>query len=207
MKEKNIMKSRRVITPLTVLGILFTLVPIQPNSAIAHCDGLDGPVVKAAQKALETGNVNLVLSWVQKDDEAEIRKAFQKTIAVRKLSPEAKELDETKPPTIPPIVAGDSIQDEIQALVIGDALVLAVGCMEAYVEIGLNIKEASPFKHTFTLAYANGPWLGYLPSPHRYAVNDPDAKTTPFAPDAPHVLVEEALRLVNKQWSMVIVDG
>ena len=62
------------------------------NSGFAHCDGLDGPVVKAAQKALETGNVNLVLIWVQKKDEGEVKKAFQKTIAVRKLNPQAKEL-------------------------------------------------------------------------------------------------------------------
>jgi hypothetical protein len=53
---------------------------------------MGGPVIKAAQKALETGNVNLVLIWVQKKDEDEIKKAFEKTVAVRKLSPEAKEL-------------------------------------------------------------------------------------------------------------------
>lgn len=62
------------------------------NRGFAHCDGLDGPVVKAAQKALETGNVNLVLIWVQKKDEGEVKKAFQKTLAVRKLNPQAKEL-------------------------------------------------------------------------------------------------------------------
>ncbi len=53
---------------------------------------MDGPVVKAAQKALETGNVNLALIWVQKTDEAEIRKAFDQTVTVRKLSPEARAL-------------------------------------------------------------------------------------------------------------------
>lgn len=58
----------------------------------AHCDGLDGPVVKAAQKALETGNVNLVLIWVQKQDEAEIKQTFEQTLTVRKLGPQALEL-------------------------------------------------------------------------------------------------------------------
>jgi hypothetical protein len=53
---------------------------------------MDGPVVKAAMKALETGNVNLVLIWVQKKDEADLKKAFEKTLTVRKLSPQAKEL-------------------------------------------------------------------------------------------------------------------
>jgi hypothetical protein len=62
------------------------------DEASAHCDTMDGPVVKAAQKALATGNVNLVLIWVRKQDEAEIKKTFQKTLAVRKLNAEAKEL-------------------------------------------------------------------------------------------------------------------
>lgn len=86
------MKSKIFIASLTLSVILFTVGFFQPNQAIAHCDGLDGPVVKAAQKALEMGNVNLVLIWVQKKDENEIKKAFQKTLAVRKLNPQAKEL-------------------------------------------------------------------------------------------------------------------
>ena len=57
----------------------------------AHCDTLGGPVIKAARKALETGNIDLVLIWVQKQDEDEIRKIFRKTIEVRKLNPEAQE--------------------------------------------------------------------------------------------------------------------
>jgi hypothetical protein len=58
----------------------------------AHCDSLDGPVVKAAEKALAAKDLNGVLIWVQKGDEQEIKNAFKKTLAVRKLSVEAKEL-------------------------------------------------------------------------------------------------------------------
>ena len=54
------------------------------GAAQAHCDTLDGPVVNEARKALDTGNVNLVLGWVQKKDEAEIRNAFRQASAVRK---------------------------------------------------------------------------------------------------------------------------
>ena len=79
--------NKTLFAPLIVSIILFL-----PKQAIAHCDGLDGPVVKAAQRALEIGNVNPVLIWVQRKDENEITKAFQKTLAVRKLSPQAKEL-------------------------------------------------------------------------------------------------------------------
>jgi hypothetical protein len=63
-----------------------------PGTALAHCDTLDGPVVAAARKALDTGNVNPVLIWVQERDEAEIRGHFQKTMAVRKAGGQAKEL-------------------------------------------------------------------------------------------------------------------
>jgi len=60
--------------------------------AAAHCDTLDGPVVAAARKALDSGNVNLVLVWVQTKDDAEIRNHFEKTVAVRKVNAQAKEL-------------------------------------------------------------------------------------------------------------------
>ena len=58
----------------------------------AHCDGLDGPVVLAAQRALATGNVNLALIWVQPKDEATIRAAFRETSAVRRIGPRARRL-------------------------------------------------------------------------------------------------------------------
>jgi hypothetical protein len=73
---------------LTVIGLAVA----SSTNAFAHCDGLDGPVVKAAQKAIEANDVNLMLMWVQKDDEAEIRTAFERTLAVRKLNAEAGDL-------------------------------------------------------------------------------------------------------------------
>lgn len=65
------------------------------TAAQAHCDTLDGPVVSEARRALDAGNVNLVLGWVQKQDESEIRGAFQKALAVRKTGPAARELADT----------------------------------------------------------------------------------------------------------------
>jgi hypothetical protein len=84
------MKMKGVISLLSFLSISVLL--LTPSGVLAHCDGMDGPVVKAAKKALETGNVNFVLIWVQKQNEATIKKAFEKTLAVRKLDSEAKEL-------------------------------------------------------------------------------------------------------------------
>ena len=82
---------KSIIRPL-ILANLLLAGPIGVQLAYAHCDGMDGPVVKAAQRALATADVNHVLIWVQSKDEAEVRKAFANTIAVRKLNPEAREL-------------------------------------------------------------------------------------------------------------------
>lgn len=78
--------------PLVILLALLLQMGVTTNVLFAHCDTMNGPVVTAAKKALETGNVNLVLIWVQKKDEAQIKEAFQKTLAVRKLSPDAQKL-------------------------------------------------------------------------------------------------------------------
>lgn len=71
---------------------MLAFVLIVNGTAFAHCDTMDGPVVKDAQAALEKGDVTDVLKWVPKKGEDEIRKMFQKTLVVRAKGPEAKEL-------------------------------------------------------------------------------------------------------------------
>lgn len=60
--------------------------------AAAHCDTLDGPVVSTARVALEKGDVTPVLKWVKKEDEEEIRQAFDRAVNVRAKGPAAREL-------------------------------------------------------------------------------------------------------------------
>ena len=86
------MKTYTGITLMFVLFIVVTLLLSAPQQIRAHCDTLDGPVVMNAKEALEKRDVTPVLKWVKKEDEAEIRDAFQKTLAVRAKGPEAKEL-------------------------------------------------------------------------------------------------------------------
>lgn len=57
-----------------------------------HCDTLDGPVVKAARKALETGNANLILPWVSKEGETEVKELFERALEVRAVGGRAAEL-------------------------------------------------------------------------------------------------------------------
>jgi hypothetical protein len=57
-----------------------------------HCDSLDGPVVRAARTALEVGDVALALPYVRADGEAEVRRTFDRDLAVRELGPDAREV-------------------------------------------------------------------------------------------------------------------
>jgi hypothetical protein len=83
---------KNVKTIVTCSAVAFGLTFLAPGNVLAHCDSLDGPVVKAAQRALETRNLSQVLIWVQADDEPEIRAAFEQTLIVGALSPQAKDL-------------------------------------------------------------------------------------------------------------------
>jgi hypothetical protein len=73
-------------------GIAVVLWAGTATVARAHCDTMDGPVVTAAQRALATGNVNHALMWVRADDEAAIRRAFERARAVRQQGADAREL-------------------------------------------------------------------------------------------------------------------
>jgi len=77
---------------ITLAVLPLVVVVLGPGNASAHCDTIDGPVVKVARRALETGKVEPVLAWVQPKDEAEIRAAFSKALTVRKLGREARDL-------------------------------------------------------------------------------------------------------------------
>ena len=76
-------KKTKFIKAKVVALALFGLLLINTLSAFAHCDSYDGPVIKEAQEALLTNNVNLVLKWVDAADEPEITALFNKTYKLR----------------------------------------------------------------------------------------------------------------------------
>lgn len=63
---------------------------------------------------------------------------------------------------------GPEIAVPVQALRIGDAGICGIAC-ETFVETGLELKEKSPFKTTFTHSIAGG-YFGYLPTPEHHAL-------------------------------------
>ena len=59
-----------MLVQMTALGsvsaAVIILMAVFAGSALAHCDAMDGPVITLATKALEKGDVNLVLPWVER---------------------------------------------------------------------------------------------------------------------------------------------
>lgn len=80
---------RLLALPLLLIGLA-----LAPTSAQAHCDAVDGPVATAAVKALDTGNVNLILPFAPAQAEPELSAAFEQALAVRGKGPDAKALAE-----------------------------------------------------------------------------------------------------------------
>ena len=69
--ERNTRRGRAIRSLAAVL--------IRPASA--HCDTEDGPAVQDGRRALDTGNVNHALKWVQPEGEDEVRAAFDTALA------------------------------------------------------------------------------------------------------------------------------
>ena len=84
---KKIVSNGLLVSVLLALTIL-----ANSQSAYAHCDTLDGPVVKTARVALDKGDITPLLKWVRPSDEKEIRDAFEMTLAVRAKGGKAREL-------------------------------------------------------------------------------------------------------------------
>jgi hypothetical protein len=83
-----------IVRLMSSVGVV-VLLSLVSAPASAHCDTMDGPVIAAARAALQAGEVTPVLKWIPKQSEPEIRAAFARTLKVRTVSSEAKELADT----------------------------------------------------------------------------------------------------------------
>jgi len=84
----------------------------------------------------------------------------------------------------------------ITAARVGDIAFVGIGC-EVLTEIGMAIKTASPYKHTFVITHCNGA-AGYLPPKHLYIEGGYEIKSSPFAPQAADIVVKHAVKMLHK---------
>jgi len=77
---------RMVLAPIFITLLLMA----STNVSFAHCDTMDGPLIKDAKIAFSENNVNYVLKWVQPENETEIKEAFSLAMKVRKSGADAQ---------------------------------------------------------------------------------------------------------------------
>jgi len=93
----------------------------------------------------------------------------------------------------------DEVTLTVQALRIGDCGIAAIPC-ETFVEIGLELREQSPFEQTFTIELANG-YNGYLPTPAQHDLGGYEtwrARSSYLERNASPVIAKELTRHLNE---------
>jgi len=137
-------------------------------------DRVAGEIKSVVERGLQWHDA-VALRAVAKDIELGVRKptadevATAKEIVAKAAGPAMKTLPEiyARETTL---IAGypDSVPVTLQAIRVGDLAITAIPC-EVFVEIGLELKQTSPIKPTFTIELANG-YNGYLPTPQHHAL-------------------------------------
>lgn len=90
----------------------------------------------------------------------------------------------------------------IQAIRIGDQAIVSMP-FEVLVEIGLDIKQKSPFPHTFVIELANGGY-GYLPPPNQHELGGYETwiGTSRFEEDSSVILTQNLLEMLDELESL-----
>jgi len=84
-----------IMRSIKILALVLVIMGFSLKT-FAHCDTMDGPVVKDAQIALEKNDITPVLKWIKKDAEPEVKAAFQAAITARKENPQKKDASDKK---------------------------------------------------------------------------------------------------------------
>ena len=91
---------------------------------------------------------------------------------------------------------GGPLEIEIQGIRIGQ-FVLVTFPGELFAEVGLRIKERSPFQHTFLAAYSNGS-VGYAPTADAYDKEAYEDSLTQLAPAWQEIYEAKVLEIIDR---------
>lgn len=104
-------------------------------------------------------------------------------------------LNEAVPPTIP---SGEwKIPLEVQTFQIHEDLAVVGLPGEVFVELGLAIKKASPYKHTIVIELTNA-HIAYVPTKAAFSRGGYETINSRLAPGGGEMMVESAVRLLKE---------
>jgi neutral ceramidase len=94
---------------------------------------------------------------------------------------------------------GRPIEAEVQVITLGDEIAWVGLPGEIFVELGLAIKTASPFRYTVISTLTNGSW-GYFPDLKAFAEGNYEPVSARTAPGSGEELVDSAVRLLVESY-------
>lgn len=92
---------------------------------------------------------------------------------------------------------GKPLEVEVQVIALGRDVAWVSLPGEIFVELGLAIKESSPFKHTIIAELANGS-IGYIPTKRAYAGGNYEPNSARCGAGSGEMLVDAALRMLKE---------
>lgn len=161
-------------------------------------------VFAAHQKA--DYQTSATLAMREAEVELKVRKPSPQDIAdARKVLAEAGEFPYRKMPqvyareTLLMAEYPETVRLKLQAIRVGKLGIVSIPC-EVFTEIGLELKQRSPLKPTFTIELANG-YNGYLPTPQQHEWGGYEtwrARSSYLEEGASPKIVDTLLRLLNE---------
>jgi hypothetical protein len=85
--------AKRWTYTLAIVGALAVITLCLPRAG-AHCDRVNGPVAKAARRALDASEFEHIAIWVGQEQEKELRKRFKQCLEVYNKGEKSRELAE-----------------------------------------------------------------------------------------------------------------
>jgi hypothetical protein len=83
----------------------------------------------------------------------------------------------------------------VRFLKVNDTLIWSAP-IELFCEMAIQVRNQSPFPHTFYFGYANG-WLGYLPTQKAFQEGGYEPKTSPFTEAAEQDLLQGVINYIQ----------
>ena len=181
-----------------------------PRQPFEQCRIVAAKVADAswrASRGIEEYRSDIPVAMLEREVPLEWRKPSKALIKRSKeilaMSPE----EQAKLPRLATNYAGRVLSQEkrsgkadcfVQAIRIGDQAIVSFP-FETFVETGLDIKKASPFKHTFVIELANGSY-GYLPTPKHHELGGYETwlGTSKVQKDGSEVLKRNLLEMLNE---------
>ncbi|MDB5349000.1 MAG: Neutral ceramidase [Planctomycetota bacterium] len=145
---------------------------------------------------MKTAKVKLPLARITPEDVSTARAVVEK---VGKKGPAPPFMEMVQAYKVLDVEArkGEPIEVEVQVIALGDRIAWVSLPGEIFVDLGLEIKQDSPYPHTIIAELANGA-IGYIPSRRAYVQGNYEVVSARCAEGSGEMLVEAAVKMLRE---------